>query len=251
MKLLSTLLVTTALAVSGPVFAQPMPGGPGMGGGGTGGANQQQRQQIQQMQAVLNEEQAELKEISDELYKDFQKKPEWQEANAAHEKAKADHEAARNAVLSKVYETPEYKAALQTKFDAETTLENLAGTDAEPEQMQEASDAVMESNTAVRKMEDDALSKDQAVTDTRKTLTEASQAMTALDKEFKQSLELNERYLNQSDIVEDQKYKLAEAKQRLADANRNKQRNNNNNRQTPNRRNSRGGGGMPGMGGGY
>jgi delta 1-pyrroline-5-carboxylate dehydrogenase len=253
MKLLSTLLVTMTLALCGPVLAQPMPGGPGMGGpGGTGGTSQQQRQQIQQMQSQLAEEQAELKRISDELYKDFQKKPEWQAANAANEKAKADHETARNTVLTKVYETPEYKAALQSKFDAETALENLAGTDAAPEQIQEASDAVMESNSAVRKMEDDALSADQAVTDTRKTLTEASQAMTVLDKEFKQSLELNERYLNQSDIVQNQKDKLAEAKQRLADANRNKQRSNrntpNNNRR--NNRNNKGGGGMPGMGGG-
>jgi len=252
MKLLPTLFVSIGLVACGSLQAQPMlpPGGPG---GMGAGASQQQRTQIQQLQTQLTDQQAELKRITDDLEKEFQKKPEWQEADAALTKAQADHEAAKSAVLTKVYETPAYKAALEKKFDAEAQLDSLTGTDATPEQIQEASNAVMESSAEVRKMEDDALAADPAVQETTKTVADATAAVNALKKEFKESLELNERYLTQYDQVEDTKFKLVDAKQRMADANRkqnqSKAKQNQAKRPKPSKRPSGGGGGMPGMGG--
>lgn len=229
----------------------PMPGGPGGPRGGAAGARPGGGNDLRSLQAQLADEQKILDQIEDELRQDFEKDPEWQEAQKAQEQAQAEHDAARQAALEKVYEMPEYKTALDKKFAAESALHNLtaSGSEVEPEQLQAASNALMEATGAVRKLEDDALAADPAVAESKQKLADANAALNELRKKFKESLELNADYLDQSDRVEDLKFKLAEARQRNADQMR--QKSNANRKTTPSKPKRKSGGPSMGGPGGY
>lgn len=232
----------------------PMLGGdmampPGGARGGPSSAGRSNADQLRQLQTKLSEEQKALDAIETELRQDFEKQPEWQDAQAAQQQAQSEYDSARQAVLSKVYETPQYKEMLDKKFAAETELQNLtAGSDVPPEKLQAASTAVLNATNAIRKMEDDALSADSTVVEAKQKLSDADGKLNDLKKKFKESLELNPRYLTQSDRVEDAKFKLADARQKNAAAaqqrsNANRRSNEPRRQSTPSRHRSSGGGG--------
>jgi chromosome segregation ATPase len=258
MMMLYRTLVFAALSLmvgADVLLAQPMPPGMDRGTGGRGGALSGPQQEVKTLQGELSEEQKILTDIENELRDDFETKPEWSEAEEAFKQAQTEHDAARDAVLSKVYETPEYKAALERKFAAEAQVKELtASGELDSKRMQEATNEVAEAANEVREMETKALAEDPAVVETKGKLTDATAAMNALKKEFKESLELDEKYLTQLERVEDVKFRLAEARQRLAEEARriaeSKRQSDTQRRSSGSSRRNRGGGGR-GIGGGY
>jgi hypothetical protein len=176
------------------------------------------RKQVTEATADLTKAQATLAVKKAELRMDAEKTDEWAKALEAQKKAKEDMDAAAKPVLEALAAKADYQKLLADKKTAETRKETLRLNGAGPDKLYDAAMKVVTAQTAIKKLEDEALAADPKFTEAKKRYTEATAALAALQKKFDDGLKTNPEYKTALDAVAAAQEKVTTARKAATDA---------------------------------
>lgn len=178
------------------------------------------RKQIADAQAELTKAQQALLAKKAELRAEAEKTDEWAAALEAQKKAKDELDAAGKPVIEALATKSDYQKLLAEKKAAEERKETLRLANAGPDKVFDATSKVVSVQLAIKKLEEEALAADPKVAEAKKKHTEATAAVTAIQRKFEESLKENADYKAAQDAVTAAQDKVKTARQTAADATR-------------------------------
>jgi len=213
-------------------------GGGGRGGGGGGGMGGSSGQQMQPQQSQENptitadkkdlstlrtaQEKAQ-REYNDALVKfekEYEKSPEYADAQKGLEEATKGVNAARDALIEKLKAQPDYKAALAKESDAKKKLDTMRNNGASRDQISSQSKVILDAGDAVGKMEKKATDSDAAYADAMKKVAEAKAALQVQKDAMAAKGKEDDALSKLKATVDDGTAKIAAAQKKLEDDSR-------------------------------
>jgi len=194
-KLALAATITAGLFAAAPSASQAQYPTP-YGAGGNNAALAEQRKQKQEADAEVVRIQKEITKIKGRVTAKYESKEEWETAKTNLKTAEAAYEAARKKAVTKLYASPEYKAAKDKQLKSEQALQTLQGNaKADPKALAKAQQDRLEAGIALRNLETAALAAEPKVAENKAKVAEAKKAWDALQDELKEALQQDPEYL--------------------------------------------------------
>lgn len=193
---------------------------PGGYGTGQNSALAEQRKQKQEAEAEVARVQKDLAKIKGRIQAKYETKDEWETAKADLKAAETAYESTRKKAVSKLYSSPEYKAAKDKQLKSEQTLQSIQGGKAKinTKELEKAQQDRIEAGIALRNLETAAMAGEPKVAEAKAKLAEAKKAWEALQDELKEALEQDPEYLAAQDQLVQAQAAAEQMKMSLAQA---------------------------------
>ncbi len=176
------------------------------------------REKQREAQVEFNRRNSTLHGIQARLKAEFESRDEWVRAQADLKKAQADYEAAKKPVMDALAKKPDYQKAAQAKQKAEAERDALKDARNAADKLYDAATRVMDANLIITKLENDALAADPKVQAAKKQLAEAQAAVTALNKQFQDEIQGNAEWAEARKLTDDAQIILAQATKEVTEA---------------------------------
>jgi len=230
LAVLAVVVLGTMSLSASRVVAKGYRGGGGGGGGmrsgggynsGPSAAQQQQyaanrarQQQINEAQTQLNDAQQKLDEVITKYRVDYEKTPEWTQAQEDLAKAQTAYDDAKKPVLETVHKQQDYQDAIATKQKLAAELDAARNADGpvDAQKMTDLATQQMAAGATASRLEAAALDADSNVKDAKAKLLAANTVVQALHQKFLDSLKGNADYASAKAAVEDAHTKLVAAR---------------------------------------
>jgi chromosome segregation ATPase len=178
------------------------------------------KKKVQESGAALAKANGAFGRITDTLHKTLESTPEWAEANAALNTARANYEAARAAVVDKLPSSSSlYASTLQAKKESEAQKDAILKDSAStPQQRMDAANAVMKAGKQVTSIEADACAADPKFVEAKKQLADASAKVQKLNNDFEATVKEKPEWQAAKQEVQTASDDLKKSKEELAGA---------------------------------
>ena len=152
------------------------------------------------------------------MRKEFEAGAEWQAALNELKQATAEFEKARLPIQTRLREGAAYKAAEADKKTLAGELEKLRAQGAGSDQITPVATKLMQANAALTKLEGDAVAADPALAGQRKRMVEANVKLTALRKQFDDSIKTSSGWQQAKQEQESAQKAVGEAQKEIREA---------------------------------
>jgi chromosome segregation ATPase len=180
-------------------------------------ASAEARKRIAEAKSIVDDIKKDETRIKEKRRGDFETKEEWKDTVANHKKAKAEYEKARTDALAALRKSEKYKATLKARDAAQARLDALnKQRPVEPAAIAKAGTALANEGIAIKKMETEAMERDDKVLGAKDAFDAAKKELDELDQEVESALANDPDYEQVQVQLEQAEVQLAQAKEQFA-----------------------------------